>query len=94
MLAYLEDPSAARREGGYCRFDAHIELGGVLDAIAEEFEDRTDLTEIIDSASRCLETTRILDVAPWARGRWEDERMRIWEPMPEKLLDFGQLDSD
>ena len=73
--------------------DTQIELGGVLDAIAEEFEGRPDLSEILDSAHRGLERGRILDFSPtvWGLG-WESER-DLDGLKPEKLLDFGDSDA-
>jgi len=83
----------ARPSGSYMALDIQIELGGVLDAIAEEFEGRPDLSEILDSAHRGLERGRILDFSPtvWGLG-WESER-DLDGLKPEKLLDFGDSDA-
>jgi len=62
----------AAPSGSYMALDSVIEIGGVIDAIAEEFEGRDDLCEILYSATRGLERRRIVDYSPSTKGEgWE-----------------------
>lgn len=68
--------------GSYMALDSVIEIGGVMDAIAEEFEGRDDLCEILDSATRGLESRRIVDYSPSKQGLG-------WDPVAPLPGDVG-----